>query len=119
MYIPDILVGSADVDRPHTAAVPKALVVDHGIRPVSTAEAEQAVQTACNLGLDAVLLKAEWPQGRPSQGQLMTQAREERYRLMTATCAKLGYPCLLTGHHAGACHIITAKTVSHGQCTSS
>ncbi|BDA40549.1 probable tRNA(Ile)-lysidine synthase at N-terminal half [Coccomyxa sp. Obi] len=88
------------VGRPNTAAVPKALVIDHCLRPESAAEAEQAVQTACSLGLDAVLLKAEWPQGRPSQGQLMTQARKERYRLMTDACAKLGIPCLLTGHHA-------------------
>ncbi|CAL8467136.1 g6672 [Coccomyxa elongata] len=88
------------VGRPNTAAVPKALVVDHCLRPNSAAEAEQAVQTACSLGLDAVLLKAKWPQGRPSQGQLMNQSREERYRLMSAACAKLGIPCLLTGHHA-------------------
>lgn len=104
--------GLTGVGRPNTAAVPKALVVDHCLRPNSAAEAEQALQTACSLGLDAVLLKVEWPRSRPSQGQLMTQSREERYHLMSAACATLGIPCLLTGHHAGARHVPTAKFFS-------
>ncbi len=77
-------------------------MVDHCLRPESAAEAEQALETASSLGFNPVLLKAEWPQGRPSQGQLMPQSRQERYRLMTGACASLDIPCLLTGHHAGA-----------------
>lgn len=79
-----------------------AMVVDHCLRPESAAEADKALEAASSLGLGTLLLKADWPRGLPSQGQLMPLARQERYRLLTAACAEQGIPCLLTGHHAGA-----------------
>lgn len=87
--------------HPAKQNAPTALVMDHRLRSESAAEAEQAMATAQRLGLQTVLLKAEWPGGIPTKGQLMNSARLLRYNAMAAKCAELSIPWLLTGHHAG------------------
>lgn len=93
-------------------AAPAALVVDHRLRATSTAEAQNAYETAASLGLRPVLLSAAWPDGRPAKGQLMSAARDMRYSLMAEECARQHIPSLLIGYHAGG-HVRLQK---HGGC---
>ncbi len=87
-----------------------ALVVDHGLRPDSAAEARRVCGWAEQAGAHPVLL--EW--NRPASGadgsassvggpvsgaNLQARARDARYQLMTAWCRDAGVLHLLVGHH--------------------
>jgi tRNA(Ile)-lysidine synthase len=74
-----------------------ALVVDHGLRPASAAEAELTVSRLGSLGLEARLLTIS---GLTKGPGVAMRAREARYRILTEACAARGILHLLLGHHA-------------------
>lgn len=73
-----------------------ALIVDHGLRPESGAEARQAAARARAAGAGAVILN--WDGGKPETGR-QAAARAARYALMTGWCRANDATDLLLGHH--------------------
>jgi tRNA(Ile)-lysidine synthase len=84
----------------HVQAAPLALVVDHQLRPESTAEAEQVAEHAKDLGLHARVLQIQWPGGGPRHQDKMTAARIARYKVLAQACQEAGKSHLLLAHHA-------------------
>ncbi|WGF87307.1 tRNA lysidine(34) synthetase TilS [Marinivivus vitaminiproducens] len=74
-----------------------ALVVDHGLRPGSDADAAQAEAWLRALGIDVVRLA--WTGTKPATG-VQAAARAARHRLMGTWCREAGVLHLLLGHHA-------------------
>jgi len=74
------------------------LVVDHGLRPDSRAEAETTCARLAALGIEARLLV--WQGEKPRAG-IQAAAREARYALLFEACRHDGLLHLLLGHHAG------------------
>lgn len=76
-----------------------ALIVDHGLRPDSKAEAQAAKNFASLLGYDARILT--W-KSMKSKGVITTGVQEKarcaRYRLMGDFCRREGIGYLVTGH---------------------
>jgi tRNA(Ile)-lysidine synthase len=75
-----------------------ALVVDHGLRDGSAAEAAEVAHRCAARGIAHRVLRWEGP--RPSR-RIQERAREARYRLLEDACAEEGILHLLLGHHAG------------------
>ena len=75
-----------------------ALIVDHGLRPGSQAEAILVAQRCRDLGLQPEILT--WHGPRPVSA-IEETARHARYRLLEKACARHGCLHLLTAHHAG------------------
>ena len=75
-----------------------ALIVDHGLRPESALEAQQAAALLAAAGIPSHVLV--WTGDKPGTG-LQAAARRERYRLLAEWCALAGVLHLLTAHHAG------------------
>lgn len=75
----------------------EALVVDHGLRAESAAEARMTVQRLAAMGVPARLLRLEGLVRGPG---LAARAREARHRVLRAACAEAGILHLLLGHHA-------------------
>jgi tRNA(Ile)-lysidine synthase len=75
-----------------------ALVVDHGLRPDSAAEAAMTIERLTALGIRARLLSLTGLQRGPA---LAERARDARYVALRAACAELGIVHLLLAHHAG------------------
>ncbi len=74
-----------------------ALVVDHGLRPESAAEAALTVRRLADRGISARTL----PLADLSHGPaLAARARAARYAALRAACAESGILHLLLGHHA-------------------
>ena len=73
-----------------------ALVVDHGLRDGSAAEARATVRRLSGEGLTAHLLRSREPKPRAN---LQAAARAARYRLLTDWCARKGVLHLALGHH--------------------
>ena len=73
-----------------------ALIVDHGLRPGSDAEAAQAAAVAQGLGIPAHILK--WTGEKPATG-IQAAARAARYRLMAEAASQLGIQALATAHN--------------------
>lgn len=73
-----------------------ALVVDHGLRAESAAEARAAALRCRTLGLKAEVLIRTGP--APSSG-IEESARQARYALLEEACLRLGCLHLLTAHH--------------------
>lgn len=69
-----------------------ALIVDHRLRPESTAEARQSAACAQALGAEPVVLT--WDAPRPGQGA----ARTARHRLLAQACAARGVQLLCLAH---------------------
>ncbi|MFM8991685.1 MAG: tRNA lysidine(34) synthetase TilS, partial [Alphaproteobacteria bacterium] len=74
-----------------------ALVVDHGLRPGSAAEAEAVAAGCAARGIAHRVLRREGP---PPARRIQERAREARYRLLEGACAVEGVIHLLVGHHA-------------------
>ena len=74
-----------------------ALTVDHALRKSSAAEARKVKRWCKALGVEHHTLK--WRHGKVATG-LQAKARNARYDLMTAWCAKHGIKTLLTAHTA-------------------
>ncbi|KAL4457900.1 hypothetical protein ABPG75_012765 [Micractinium tetrahymenae] len=80
---------------------PLALIVDHNLRPESSAEAAAVAAQAAQLGLAPQVLPVAWPGGMPPRpGDKMAAARDARYALLLAACAAAGGRHLLLAHHA-------------------
>jgi tRNA(Ile)-lysidine synthase len=73
------------------------LVVDHGLRPESGAEAAWAAATLQGHGIRAEVLSLALPGGAAMQ----ERARAARLTAMLARCGALGRPWLLLGQHRG------------------
>lgn len=74
-----------------------ALVVDHGLRPESLAEAVLTVARLAARGIASRLLRLEGLDHGPA---LAERARTARYAALSAQCATEGIVHLLLGHHA-------------------
>ncbi len=74
---------------------PFALVVDHGLRPASAAEAGMTLRRLNAMGIPATLLQADLRHG-PA---LAERARAGRYALLGAACRDAGLVDLALGHH--------------------
>ena len=74
-----------------------ALVVDHGLRRDSAAEAVLTIDRLATLGVPARLLPLTGLVPGPA---LAARARAERYAALAAACAAAGIVHLLLGHHA-------------------
>ncbi len=72
------------------------LIVDHGLRPGSAAEARQTASWLQALGLDSHILT--WRGPKPRSGR-QAAARAARYDLLCAWCRRHGVLHLATGHH--------------------
>jgi len=73
-----------------------ALIVDHGLRAESPAEADATLDVLAALGIPGQKLTvADLVKG----SALAERAREARYRLLLHACASAGVPHLLLGHH--------------------
>ncbi len=81
-------------DRGGTAT---ALIVDHGIRPESAAEAEDAARRLAMGGMGVRILNVT---GLSRGSALAERAREARYSALIAACREAGLLHLLLGHHA-------------------
>ena len=74
-----------------------AFVVDHGLRPASTAEAQITVERLAQLGIPSRLLPlADLTYG----SSLAERARIQRYQVLIKACREAGILHLLLGHHA-------------------
>lgn len=73
-----------------------ALVVDHRLRPESTAEAELTVARLAALGITARILTRAGP---PLASGLQAKARAARYALLEAAAAEAGILHLALAHH--------------------
>ncbi len=75
-----------------------ALVVDHRLRPDSTAEATRTVARLRSWNIDTRLLTVRDLQAGSA---LARRARDVRYRMLAGACRDAGALDLLLGHHAG------------------
>lgn len=73
-----------------------AFIVDHRLRPESTAEAELVVARLAALGIEARILTRAGP--APASG-LQAKAREARYALLETAAAEAGILHLALAHH--------------------
>jgi len=74
-----------------------ALIVDHGLRPESAAEAAETLQRLAGLAIDGIVLR--WSGAKPGT-RLQEAARSARYRLLSEECRRRGILHLLVAHHA-------------------
>jgi tRNA(Ile)-lysidine synthase len=74
----------------------RALIVDHGLRPESTAEAETVGAWLAARGIPHAVLV--WRGDKPAAG-IQEAARAARYRLLAEWCSSRGCLHLLTAHH--------------------
>ncbi len=77
---------------------PTALVVDHGLRPASGAEAALTLDRLQAIGVPTRLLRLHGLAVGPA---LAARARMARYAALLEACAELGLTDLLLGHHRG------------------
>ncbi|MFA5040891.1 MAG: tRNA lysidine(34) synthetase TilS, partial [Bdellovibrionales bacterium] len=75
-----------------------ALVVEHGLRDESAAEAKTVKKRLQKMGFETEILP--WKHGAVS-GKLHEKARSARYGLLTEACRRLGANDLLLAHHRG------------------
>ncbi len=75
----------------------RALVIDHGLRVESAAEAALTVQRLAARGIPAAMMRLTDLRPGPA---LAERARAARYAALRAACARHGILHLLLGHHA-------------------
>lgn len=75
-----------------------ALIVDHGLRPDSTAQAELTRSRLAQRGVPAHVLQLS---GLPQGARLQEAARAARFEALLASCRAQSCLFLLLGHHAG------------------
>ncbi|MBW8271224.1 tRNA lysidine(34) synthetase TilS [Caldovatus sp. SYSU G05006] len=75
-----------------------ALVVDHGLRPESAAEAQGVAALLAGRGIGARVLRLGLA---PGGTRLQERARAARMAALLGACREAGAPWLLLGHHRG------------------
>jgi tRNA(Ile)-lysidine synthase len=88
------------------------LVVDHGLRPESAAEARIAAGWLARRGIPCEILR--WEGDKPTSG-IQERAREARYRLLAGWCRAHGVLHLFAAHHRedqGETHLIRRRAGS-------
>ena len=75
---------------------PCAVIVDHGLRPGSGIEADEAAHRLSGLGIAARVMRVSLAPG-PDLG---ARARAARYAALLEACRAEGLPDLVLGHHA-------------------
>jgi tRNA(Ile)-lysidine synthase len=88
-----------------------ALIVDHGLRSGSDAEAAATHVLLEKLQIEACVLR--WSGKKPKSG-LQAAARTARYRLLSDECRRRGILHLLLGHHADDQAETVAMRAAHG-----
>jgi tRNA(Ile)-lysidine synthase len=73
----------------HTASI------DHGLRPNSAADANQAIAWAQALGLSGEVVRLD---ERPAHGGLQAWARQARYQALASVTRRVGAKLILVGH---------------------
>lgn len=78
-----------------------AVVVDHGLRPESAAEARQVAGWLAALGLRPRVATVSWRDNAPPAlgDAVQPAARARRLQLLKQTCVDVGAEVVLTGHH--------------------
>ncbi|KAF0932950.1 hypothetical protein E2562_013142 [Oryza meyeriana var. granulata] len=76
------------------------VVVDHGLRPESTDEAQLVRDRVHGMGVMCEIATCDWPDGRPKQGHIQEAAREMRYQKLLDICIKQQIAVLLIAHHS-------------------
>ncbi|TVU33398.1 hypothetical protein EJB05_25213 [Eragrostis curvula] len=76
------------------------VVVDHGLRPESSEEAQIVQNRVHGMGVQCEIAKCEWSDGRPKQGHVQEAAREVRYGKLLDICLKQRIGILLIAHHS-------------------
>jgi tRNA(Ile)-lysidine synthase len=74
-----------------------ALIIDHRLRPASTAEADSVAATCTRLNIPHAIIAWEHA---PLDTAIQEQARAARYDLMAGYCHIQAIPFLMTAHHA-------------------
>jgi len=92
---PDSLALAALLAQVHPQTI--ALIVDHGLRPESAAEARHAAVQAQALGLTTHILN--WVGEKPATG-ILAAARQARYDLLLGFCRTHNINSLCLAHHA-------------------
>lgn len=77
-----------------------AIVVDHGLRSESKAEANLVQRRVTDMGIKCDIAHCEWPEGRPKQGHLQEAARNKRYEILQGVCIQHHISVILIAHHA-------------------
>ena len=89
-----------------------ALVVDHGLRLESAADARQTANWLRELSIDTRILR--WTGSKPASG-MQAEARNARYRLLCAWCRRHGVLHLLTAHHGDdQAETVAMREARHG-----
>ncbi len=78
-----------------TGATLHAVSIDHGLRPTSAADADQAIAWTQALGLSGEVVRLD---DRPAHGGLQAWARQARYRALATVARRLGAKLILIGH---------------------
>jgi tRNA(Ile)-lysidine synthase len=73
-----------------------ALIVDHGLRADSAAEAATVARWLAARGIDHAILR--WEEAKPASA-IQQEAREARHKLLHAWCREAGVLHLLLAHH--------------------
>lgn len=76
---------------------PVGLIVNHGLRSISTEHAIKTKNILQNMNIESFIL--EWKHG-PIGKNIEEQARKNRYELLTKKCNELAIKYLFLGHHA-------------------
>lgn len=88
-----------DASKPAFSA--QALIVDHGVRKESTAEALHVRKNLEDLAIESHILRLEWPSaGDMSNKKLEGIMRKKRYQCIATFVQRLGCMDIFTGHHA-------------------
>ncbi|KAF5748584.1 hypothetical protein HS088_TW04G00542 [Tripterygium wilfordii] len=77
-----------------------AIIVDHGLRGESKAEANLVSSRVSDMGIRSEIARCEWSDGRPNQGHLQEAARDMRYQIFQTVCTQQQIGVLLVAHHA-------------------
>ncbi|GAB2270370.1 hypothetical protein Dimus_005273 [Dionaea muscipula] len=77
-----------------------AIIVDHGLRAESKAEATLVSDRVSNMGIRYEIASCDWSDGRPKQGHLQEAARDMRYEIFIDTCIRHKIGALLIAHHS-------------------
>ncbi|CAN6456452.1 unnamed protein product [Victoria cruziana] len=77
-----------------------AIVIDHGLRAESAAEANHVHGLVSRMGVRCEVARCDWASGKPKQGHLQQAARGMRYRIFQEICLQRQINVLFVAHHS-------------------